>query len=73
MAVTMPGLHRHSSMIGIIWNAVALAASTGSRGAVLGAGAASTSPAAAALSRAIWRSKRSRAIASMPNVGTACG
>src|SRR5215203_2476865 len=25
-AVTMPGLHRHSSMIGIIWNAAALAA-----------------------------------------------
>ena len=69
MAVTMPGLHRHSSMIGIIWNAVALAASTGSRGGASSAPAASsTSPAAAALSRAIWRSNRSRAMASMPKL-----
>ena len=70
MAVTMPGLQRHSSMIGIIWKAAALAAAAGSRGAssAASASAAPASPAAIALSRAIWRSKRSRAIASMPNV-----
>ncbi len=69
MAVTMPGLQRHSSMMGIIWNAVALAASTGSRGAASPLEVdSSTSPAAAALSRASWRSNRSRAIASMPKV-----
>ena len=69
MAVTMPGLQRHSSMIGIIWNAVALAASAGSRGAAARPRPIVTSPAAAAFSRAIWRSKRSRAMASMPKVG----
>ena len=66
MAVTMPGLQRHSSMMGIIWNAVALAASAGSRGAFTCS--STCSPAAIALSRAIWRSKRSRAMASMPKV-----
>jgi hypothetical protein len=69
MAVTMPGLHRHSSMIGINWNAAALASSTGSRGgSSAGSSAASPSPAVAARSRASWRSNRSRAMASMPNV-----
>jgi hypothetical protein len=64
MAVTMPGLHRHSSMMGIIWKAAALAAWAGSRGA---SSASSASP-PPAFSLAAWRSKRSRAMASMPNV-----
>jgi hypothetical protein len=64
MAVTMPGLHRHSSMIGISWNAVALAASVGSRGAASSPSA--PAPDDPSASRVIWRAKRSRAMASMP-------
>jgi hypothetical protein len=62
MAVTSPGDQRQSSMMGIIWKAMALASprpvsdSTGE------------SPAEAASSRARARSKRSRAMASMPKV-----
>ena len=67
MAVTMPGHHRHSSMIGIIWKATALAASRRVAGRVVAGLGLGRRP--RAFSSAICRSKRSRAMASMPKVG----
>ena len=63
MAVTMPGLQRDSSMMGMIWNAAAFAASWGSRPSP-----SSVPPASPSFSWAICRSNRSRAIASIPKV-----
>ena len=64
MAVTMPGECRQISMIGSIVMAIELA-SPARRPPVAGA---SSSPAATRFSRSIWALKRSRAMASMPNV-----